>query len=104
VKVVNTIITVCFMIVFAAVFYSIDYNITTVINKKEIEEQIFAKELSKRFQVGSEMMIQIPQEKIEVISNNEYVKGAIGAAIGWVVKSICEFIFGLLKKGWSVLI
>lgn len=94
----NIIITICFMIFFAGIFYSTDYNISTITNQKEIEEKIFAKELSKRFQVGSEFMIQIPTAKIDVIPNNEYVKGGIGAAIGWVVKGICDFLWGTAKK------
>jgi len=102
-KYLNIIITVCFMVFFAAVFYSTDYNISTITNQKEIEEKVFEKELSKRFQVGSEFMIQIPKEKFEVVPNNEYVKGAIGAAIGWVIKGICDFIFGILKKGIKLL-
>jgi hypothetical protein len=32
----------------------------------------------------------------EDIANNEYIRGALGAVVGWVVKGICEFLFGII--------
>jgi hypothetical protein len=44
----------------------------------------------------------IPPEKetkqFYSIVNNEYFKGVSGAAIGWVVKGICEWLFSSTRK------
>jgi hypothetical protein len=32
------------------------------------------------------------------ITKNEYVRGAVGAVLGWVVKNMCELLLGLVKK------
>lgn len=32
------------------------------------------------------------------LTENEYFRGGVGAVIGWLVKSICEILLGLIKK------
>jgi len=71
--------------VFAVIFYNIDYK------PIPISEEV----LSKKYPIGSEYMIYIQKEKV---INNEYVKGAFGAVVGWVIKNICDFLWGLIKS------
>lgn len=104
-KVLNSIITVCFITIFAGLFFFTSDNVMTdkmviapapVPSDPDLSE---SKQMEKRVPVAPPMAMV--QE--DSLLKNEYTRGAIGAALGWVVKGICEFMLGLLKKGWSSL-
>jgi hypothetical protein len=97
-KTMNAIVTVLIMLSFALVFQYSDYDIATL-NKKEIAELKNSKH-AESLGMDASAMLMIPDLKMEVVAGSEYIKAVAGAAIGWVVKSICEFLFALLKRGW----
>lgn len=86
------------MMFFAGIFYNMDYSIATVSNEKEINEKIMAKHSAEMTSIGSSMLIQIPEKRLEVLASNEYIKGGIGAVIGWAIRNMCDFIWRMIKK------
>jgi hypothetical protein len=86
-KYLNIIITVCFMILFAVIFYNTEHLLTSEVPQmKGIDDNLLRKMLSDKFVF------------IVEVKENEYTKTAIGAAIGYVVKEICAFLLNLAKK------
>jgi hypothetical protein len=86
----NITITLCFMMVFAVIFYNTEYLLTTPPSQSIGPDSMTD---LKSAPLGGNAFIFLQ------VKENEYIKGGIGAAIGWVVKSVCEFLFALLKKG-----
>ena len=78
----NLIITIGFIVIFAVIFFNIENLLTT---PAEPLLDYKSKPLNKDF-----FMIQEVKE-------NAYIKGGIGAVIGWAVKNICDFILGVVK-------
>jgi hypothetical protein len=91
-KYLNIIITVCFMIIFAVIFYNIEYLLTSPVPKPIGPGSISD---LKSAPLGGDHFAFLQ------VKENEYIKTGIGAAIGYVVKEICAFIFGLIKKIWT---
>jgi hypothetical protein len=87
------------MLTGALLFKHSDYDITKFNTKEilEMKKHIMTESLG----MDASAMLVIPDLKMEILAGSEYIKAAAGAAIGWVVKSICEFIFGFLKKKWT---
>jgi hypothetical protein len=99
-KFINIGITLSFIIVFAVATINIDsflYSETAITSPNLSYYK--SSPLGKTPPVIAEIIPPEKEiEKIQSIVNNEYFKGISGAAIGWAVKGMCEWVFNSIRK------
>jgi hypothetical protein len=95
-KIISLIITLSFICVFAIGFvYFIEPEIKIIKPKtgKSLDENYFGLPPPGDFKA-----VIPPRTSFIQVQYNEYIKAVSGAAIGWVVKEICQFLFSNLKN------
>jgi hypothetical protein len=121
-KKLNTIITACFIVVFSGAAFFTTEPVKTIVAPPAVSVPPSGDTIIKSkpgykslpndlggpdFKIPTPGKVEptpkpvpVPPQsaviKTKDLSKNEYVRGAIGAVIGWAVKGLCEFLYNII--------